>query len=316
MKKEQLTALAAVVLMLAIPQWLAAEQQDYAAGKVAGPLLAVGLGARPAGMAEAFTAVANDYHATLYNPAGLAFCSQSQAGMLHAFYLEQTAIEYAGAVYKTGKQQAVGLSAAYLNYGSIDKLGIDSNGQPEALGSFSPFDLLVAGSFSHGVLSFLSAGLTVKYFQQTIDTVTYSTLAGDVGVLMQPGLMGLTAAVVIKNVGTPIADFNLPLKAVVAAAYTLPVKITEKDQWLVDVDLDVPLGEVRPVAVKMGTEYWYNHLLALRAGYKLSDKGGLDDTTGLTVGAGLAYGLIQIDYALVSFGELGLTHQMALSLNF
>ena len=38
----------------------------------------IGLGARPIGMSNAFTAVADDVYAIYYNPAGLAFLNRAQ----------------------------------------------------------------------------------------------------------------------------------------------------------------------------------------------------------------------------------------------
>jgi outer membrane protein OmpA-like peptidoglycan-associated protein len=54
--------------------------------------------------------------------------------------------------------------------------------------------------------------------------------------------------------------------------------------------------------------------LALRAGYQFTNFGDLTGLTGLSLGAGVKYGDWQLDYALVTLGELGIANQIGLSL--
>jgi hypothetical protein len=51
-------------------------------------------------------------------------------------------------------------------------------------------------------------------------------------------------------------------------------------------------------------------------GYQIKNTGDLGGVTGLTAGAGVKLAMFTVDYALVSYGDLGLTHQLALSVSF
>ncbi len=62
-------------------------------------------------------------------------------------------------------------------------------------------------------------------------------------------------------------------------------------------------------------EYWFHNALALRAGYQFSNIGDLSGLTGLSLGAGVRYADWQLDYALVTLGELGIANQIGLSLS-
>ena len=70
-----------------------------------------------------------------------------------------------------------------------------------------------------------------------------------------------------------------------------------------------------------GAEIYLFNTLALRAGYnsKIADT-ELGKTTsltnGLTVGAGLKLGKLNLDYAFVPYGEIGDTHRMSLGVRF
>jgi hypothetical protein len=68
--------------------------------------------------------------------------------------------------------------------------------------------------------------------------------------------------------------------------------------------------------VNLGTEYWYNQVVAGRVGYQIKNTGDLGGVTGLTAGAGVKVSMFSVDYALVSYGDLGLTHQLAISVSF
>ena len=55
---------------------------------------------------------------------------------------------------------------------------------------------------------------------------------------------------------------------------------------------------------------------ALRGGYNTRTAGDVTGFTGFSFGVGLNYDKVGFDYALVPFGDLGLTHRMSLSLHF
>jgi len=292
-----------------------AEQTNYEIGKVAASELKVGLGPRPVAMGEAFVAKADDLNSTAWNPAGLSQMKGYQAGFMHNIYLEDTSLEYLAYAQNLFPGAGLGANIAYFNYGKLDKFN-EVNGLPEAAGDFTPSVFTVSVGYGQWLVPALAVGGAVKFLSQNIDTETYTAVAADLGILIKPGLEGLQLGAAVQNLGTQLADSNLPMNAKVGAAYILPVKFTENDAWNILADVNVPFGDTEYTSVNVGTEYWYNNLAALRVGYKVKDAGDLDGVTGLTAGVGVKVAMFNVDYAMVTFGDLGLTHQIALTASF
>ena len=84
MKKISLTAL------FLLSPWLVSANQD---GTSTAQFLKIGRGARAEGMAGAFTAVANDSRAVLWNPAGLAQLTRTSFDFDHLSYIQDVRTE-------------------------------------------------------------------------------------------------------------------------------------------------------------------------------------------------------------------------------
>jgi hypothetical protein len=203
----------------------------------------------------------------------------------------------------------------YLNYGSLDKYD-EVNGLPVANGSFTP--TVFTGSVGYGqwLLPSLAVGATLKLISQTIDTEHYSAVAVDLGGLYKTPITGLQLGLALQNLGSQLAGADLPKNLKVGGAYVLPVKFAANDTWTTVLDINLPFGDTAYTAVNLGTEYWYNQVVAARVGYQIKNTGDLGGVAGLTAGAGVKLAMFQVDYALVSFGDLGLTHQLMVSVHF
>ena len=294
-----------------------AEQTDYSIGQVGGSELKIGFGPRPVAMGEAFVAQADDLNSTAWNPAGLAQIPGHEAGFMHNIYLEETSLEYVAYAQPIFKGAGVGVNLVYLNFGKMDKV----NEQMEIVGDFTPSVIMGSIGYGQWVMPVLAIGGAIKVISQNIDTESYTAVAMDVGCLFKPGLEGLQLGFVVQNLGTQLAESNLPMNAKAGAAYVLPVKFGDKDIWNVLLDVNLPFGDVNYTSANIGTEYWHNNMIALRAGYKVKDTGGLGGITGLTAGAGVKIPVgealaVNLDYAMLSFGDLGLTHQIAVAVSF
>ncbi len=291
------------------------EQTTFAVGQTGGAELKLGLGPRPVALGEAFVAKADDLNATAWNAAGLAQIHGLQVGFMHNIYLLQTSLEYLAYAQRLSPRMGLGFNLAYVNYGMLDKVE-DHNGFPEVVGQFSPVTLILSGGMGYALSASLAVGGAVKLISQSIDTQSYAAVALDAGALYRPGVKGLMLGLTLQNLGTPMGHASLPLGVRAGAAYLLPLRLRPKDQWNVLADANVPFGDTRYVSGHLGTEYWYDRTLALRVGYKIKDSGSLGSPAGLTAGAGLRIALLNLDYALASFGDLGLTHQIAVTLKF
>src|SRR5260221_12150660 len=76
--------------------------------------LEVPVGAGPASLAGAYTPLATDVYAPVWNPAGLGFLDSTQLGGMHQTYIDQTAFEFLSFVHPFTPGHAFGISAQYF----------------------------------------------------------------------------------------------------------------------------------------------------------------------------------------------------------
>lgn len=297
-----------------------AAQTNFDIGKVGGSELKIPLGARPVAMGEAFVAKADDLNAPSWNAAGLAQVGGMQAGFMHTIYLEETSLEYLAFAIPVMQGAGLGVNLMMLNFGSLDKVNETAAGLPEVVGEFTP--MVYTGTVGYGqwVLPSVAVGGAVKFISQSIDTETYSAFAVDVAGLFKLdalGANGFSAGLTVQNLGSTLGDASLPMNAKAGLAYLVPVSISSGDVWNVLVDVNLPFGDVNYTSANIGTEYWFSNMAAVRVGYKVKDTGDLGGVTGLTAGVGGKVPLgtmdLGLDYALVSFGDLGMTHQIMIT---
>jgi hypothetical protein len=151
--------------------------------------------------------------------------------------------------------------------------------------------------------------------QEQIDSDRYSAFGADLGVQWQaPG--EVKTALVVQNLGTDLGGSPLSRRLKAGAARGIPLALQAGDTWQAALDVDWPLADAQYVSVNLGTEYWFQNLLALRAGYKAKNQADLGGVAGLTAGLGVKYAAFSLNYALVSYGALGLTHQVAVGVGF
>jgi len=166
-----------VAFAVALPLTAALAQGPGSSGVL---FLLIAPGARAAGMGESFVSIADDATATYWNPAGLAFQKSSQISLMHSNWLPQLAsdlyYDYATITKPLGPVGTAGLSLTFINLGDQIITGEDS---PVPLGSFSSFELAVAGSFGSKLSENSAAGVTLKFI--------YSNLAPQVPNTTQKG---------------------------------------------------------------------------------------------------------------------------------
>ena len=306
MRALALTSLA----LLSLAFQAQAAQDNFGAGSQAAPWLKLSNNARSTAMGSAGVAVADDVNASSLNPAGLAQLKGQEVAFMHHAYIMDSAIEHLA--YGLSPLQGLGLAVSvdYLNFGVVDKYVIDSaSNQLKAAGSFSPtgyhVDLGVGYAFGS-----LSTGLNAKMLGQTFESSGSSAFAADLGVLWKNNAFSLGAA--LQNLGSQLDGSNLPMGVRAGAAYKLGLG-AGNDSLTAAADADVPSADSAATSFGGGLEYAGQDLYALRAGYKVAGNGGAG---GFTVGAGIQYNIVHLDYAFSSVGVLGNSNQISALLKF
>ena len=318
-----------ISLLLSEGLWAAA-----AAGRVTAPFLKIPMGVRATGMGEAFTAIADDDQAMVYNPAGLAQIDRPTVSLMHMQGFGGVNYEYLGLVTPSSLFGLDIWGSVGLSYRLLD---IQSTELTRALpdGSFDTTQAAKNQSWSAGGSEFgigwgwmanetVGVGIALKLVNQQVVEETETIGAVDIGAItFFPGLKGMRAALDIQNLGASGSEAPLPSRLRPGLGYKTNFGSSGEHHWIIAADAALPLGPSDEFTkMSVGTEFGFNpgriHFVAARAGYRYpSDLGSL---AGLTVGGG--YGVIiagthvGLDYAYVPFGLLGDSHRMGLNLKF
>jgi len=288
------------------------------AGTTGASFLKIGVGGRPIGMGETYGAVSDDVNAVYWNPAGLSQIKERQVSVMHAMWLETIFYDFL-AYAQPLKIGVIGVGASYLSMEEMDKLDVDSGGNPVETGeTFRPYDLAVALSYGMPIGP-LMVGASLKYIRQEIDDEKAMAFGVDMGALWKRGKLSLGLS--IQNIGSQIKFIDesspLPLNIRLGAAYNLPLPGLHS-QLLLALDVNAPIDD-DPNA-HIGMEYAYKKLkgmeIAGRVGFKSEAISDLDGFSGLSCGLGFIWGPVGVDYAWVPYGELGSTHRISLIVKF
>lgn len=347
-------SLALVLLLFSVAPVSAQTVVRYGAEFLAG-----GVGGRALGMGGAHVGLAQDVSAGYWNPAGLARITHSEVGYMHAErFAGIVSFDYAGGVFPLNDRSAVGISFFRSGVNDI-KNTLDAwdseRDRPKSdpgshITTFSAADYAFFFSYGRRVNDALSAGVTAKVIRRNIGHFA-SAWGYSFDVAAQYTMGGFTAGATLQDASTmlqtwsvnqdalrPIEeDFGevmpeggtelvLPLMRL-GAGYTIPMGM---HAVTVAADVDLAFDGQKTYAANMGevsfhprlgAEYVYRNLVALRAGINrlaTDGRGGADIVP--TVGAGLILDRISIDYGFGDFAgipsELGFSHRIAASMRF
>jgi hypothetical protein len=269
-------------------------------------------GARPAGMAGAFSAVADDVNALYYNPAGLNELRDVQITASHMEWLDgirNDDVAMGMPIYGRG---AWGLGASYL-YAQDE--GRDNWGN--STGQFTDFDFSMQAAFSMQLGDRAGAGVVYKIYRQGYDSNFNMGSAFDLGTRAAFFNRRLVLALGAANLGTTAAlgGFFAPLPSTLKAGAAWHFV----RDWVLDVDYShEPVNFLSNW--RFGTEYSMELSetisAAFRAGYVIGPSNAQGGLAGLSTGLGVRWSAVQVDYAFAPQGDLGNSHRVSLSYDF
>ena len=280
------------------------------AGTRAMTFLKIGVGAEAIGMGESQVAATDDLYASYWNPAGLAKLQKPQLALMHNEWFAGINHEFVGIALPVGNIGTIGLSSSFLSFGDLQ--GRDSEGNETTI--FRPYDLAVILSYALNFSNAIAFGANAKFLREQIADETGNGIAFDFGALYTFPQMPLSLGFNAQHLGPRVRfieeAFGLPVTFRLGAAY----------RFLNDA-LTLTSDIIRPsdndIAIAAGAGYTIANILQLRTGYNYQIGGNdLGAISGLTGGFGLTLRQFQVDYALVPFGVLGMTHRFSLVASF
>ena len=281
-------------------------------------------GARPAALGGAFTGLADDAYALVYNPAALAFLERASA---HGLVESRFGRAVYGSVLAGGRHLGVGL--VFLSVSNIPWR--DENGNPVQSGSFdfTQVGFTVAGGISLAELPFgaglgalqnIALGLRAKIL--TVSTLPEGSGAG---FALEPalfyklnnlrGLGGLRIGVVIENLLGLGVNYGSGHSEAFPIGLRLGASLSPVPGATIAADIEAN------GTVHLGGEYKLSNAQFARFGLlSLAVRGGVLISPSL-VQAGVGFGArlrggLQLDYTALTHSELPLTHRLEVAYRF
>ncbi|MCH8125830.1 PorV/PorQ family protein [candidate division KSB1 bacterium] len=286
--------------------------------------LKIGVGGRAVGMGESFVAVANDASALYWNPAGIVQIGKNELIFSHVNWPVDIKHEFIGYVQKLGNVTAIGISVNTLHTDDFEET---TEYQPRGTGRFVSFgDIAIGVTIARKMTDRFSAGLTVKYIDETLDDIHLRSVLIDFGTYYWTGFGSSRFAVSVVNFGAnsepkgsvvfrdgsevdQFQDFSPP--TIFRIGFATELVDNEVNKVTSSIQLNHPNDNSENL--NLGLEYWWNNTLALRGGYRANV---VEES--FTFGAGINLPLkpvhLKADISYSSFGRLG--NATRLSMNF
>lgn len=295
--------------------------------------LRVAAAPRAAAMGESFAGLADDVNAIAYNPAGLAFLERQEIALMHNQFVNGVTQEYAAYALPTHRIGTLAVSANLLRVEPFK--AFDQNDQP--IGEVSADDLALSGAYAISWRG-LSVGGAFKHIRSRLAEATARGAAYDAGAVLR-FRGGFSAGGSVQNMGRGLRydqeTAPLPRMTRGGLAWKGPF-LWPRSASAFTVEGGFPND--RSPFFSAGMEIRFHPVVAFRAGYR----GSQDDDLKFSWGAGFRVPLrragsasseptrearydraetilpaeLEIDYAFVKLGDLGITHRIALLLRF
>ncbi len=285
-------------------------------GTAAAQFLDIPVGARSVGMGDAFTATADDASAIYYNPAGLASLVRREAIFSHTVWPAGIAHDFAAVVMPMPQLGGVvGVSAIGLNTGDMDERTISNPGGTGR--TFAAANLAAGVTYSRRMTDRFSVGVTWKYVGEYYADVSAHSWAIDIGTLYHTAFKSLRIGMNFCNFGPDITMLKNPYPLPMTFRFGMAGEVIDKGTHKLTLAWEGSHPNDNLEKFQVGGEYWFNDIVALRAGYKF---GAREEGERFGVGAGtkipLGNMIVKIDYAFSDMQALNNAHRFSLGLEF
>lgn len=210
--KKQKVVVVALLLCVAVAVFTdTTRAQNKRTGTAAAPELLIPVGARDLAMGGSTIASSMGVEAIYWNPAGLGRLKGAAEGMFSDMsYIADIGVSYGAVAASFGDFGVLGLSVKSLSFGNVP---LTTEDDPENFSGrfYSPSYVTVGLSYARAITDAISFGGSLKIVSESIDRVSASAFALDLGVQYNrlAGVNGLALGVVVKNVG-PQMRFSGP----------------------------------------------------------------------------------------------------------
>ena len=276
------------------------------------------------------------------NPAALSSNMGTEALFSYNNFVADIGVSHFGVAQRLGSGN-LALTVTTWDIGEIGQTDVASS-DPTSL-VYDAGITIVGASYARQLTDRVSAGLTVKAMNESIDDMNGNAVAFDAGMTYTVGESGLQFGVSLKNFGTKMnyggvgLQTNVPIRPDVANSGNFPLVVdadsyelpsllnfgaTYTRQFAGDVSATV-LGNFRSNAYDQaefagGVEFGYANLVYARAGVNVLPEADQNEFEMWSVGAGVnvpvSNSSIAVDYAFRAMGDLGNTNLISAKIGF
>jgi hypothetical protein len=300
--------------------------------------LTVGTDARAEALGQAMTSIEGNASAMFFNPSTMARMSGLTSVTLGDTKYIADINHYEGGIAFApagGDFGTIGVFLHFVDYGEF--LGtIRSDASPLGYietGAFHPSGLALGLSYARALNDKFSIGGSAKYVRQSLgisvnsfDALgnevqknnTADVMAFDFGLLYKTGFKSLNFGMVVRNFSKEVhyekEDFQLPLMFRIGVSMNvLDFSNIRSSEHALLVTFDAEHPRDFAETVRMGVEYVFEDIIAVRVGY-VSPQDEYKWTYGIGVHKnGLAGSMgLGLDYAYTPFGIFGNVHRISL----
>ena len=290
-------------------------------------------GARGISMGGSQVASGRGIAGAYFNPASIAFIKSSETYFSKSSYLAGITHNTIGYGTRVTPTDYFGIHLFYLDSGEMEVTTVPSpNGTGEY---FKVLDISLRLIYGKQLTDRLRIGGAIKYIREQIYTTHMQSFVFDLGSNFNTGIYGIILGMSVSNFGTdvqftgeglevPVADTTdiSGMLSKITKKFSVPLIFRlgiQKDVFGGDENsesrLTVSADAINPIDYTMyaglGVEYSWRDMAFFRAGTHL-----FHDTAGLSLGGGLKWKIIAVDYAYVNYGILEETHQFGIGLEF
>jgi len=262
-----------------------------------------------------YIALSDDVGGIFCNPSGLVESSK-QLGFTHNEHFQQIKYDFIGYILPK-KDYSLFLGIAGLYADSIEGRTGEKDFDPvyvniyqvtEPEYYYNVYDIQVGIGFAKKITANISFGSTLKFVYEEIDKVSGKTILLDLGI-QNKIKNNLVLGAVLNNFGFPIKYLRETYYPPTQIGFGVRYKINKLN---IISDFLIPLNDES--FVLLGGELEIKEFFLFRFGYKYKPQGWEleEGYAGSSLGFGMNYFGMKLDYSIVSYGIVGLSHKITL----